>query len=117
MSGSVTHVLMQPYVALVLLGFLPSEMWRWIGILIGRGLDENSEFILWVRGVSTALLAAVVARIVLIPPGALAEVPLGVRVGALTVGFLAFYFIRRSAFAGVIAGLAALVIGAMMFGH
>ena len=107
---------MEPYLALLLLGFLPSEMWRWIGILIGRGLDENSEFILWVRGVSTALLAAVVARIVLIPPGALASVPLSVRLVALGSGFLAFYFIRRSAFAGVIVGMAVLVAGALMFG-
>ena len=30
---------MEPYLALLLLGFLPSEVWRWIGLLIGRGLD------------------------------------------------------------------------------
>ena len=76
---------MEPYLALLLLGFLPSEVWRWLGILLGRGLDENSEIILWVRGVATALIAAVVARIVLIPPGALASVPLSVRLAALGV--------------------------------
>ena len=77
---------MEPYLALILLGFLPSEVWRWIGIVVGRGLDENSEIILWVRGVATALIAAVVARIVLIPPGALAGVPLAVRLAALAGG-------------------------------
>jgi hypothetical protein len=107
---------MEPYLALLLLGFLPSEIWRWMGILVGRGLDENSEIILWVRGVATALIAAVVARIVLIPPGALAGVPLGVRLAALGIGYLAFLFIRRSAFAGVLVGEAALVAGALMFG-
>ena len=108
---------MEPYLALLLIGFLPSEIWRWLGIVIGRGLDEQSEIILWVRGVATALIAGVVARIVFIPPGALASVPLSVRLAALAAGFLAFLFIRRSAFAGVVAGEAVLVAGALAFGH
>ena len=107
---------MEPYLALLLLGVLPSEMWRWIGILVGRGLDEDSEIILWVRAVATALVAAVVARIVLIPPGALAAVPLWVRLVALAGGVVAFYGIRRSAFAGVLVGEAILVIGMRAFG-
>ena len=110
-------MIMEPYLALILLGFLPSEVWRWIGILVGRGLDENSEFVLWVRGVATALIAAVVARIVLIPPGALAGVPLSVRIAAIGFGFLAFLLIRRSALAGVLVGEAVLVAGAMAFGR
>lgn len=108
---------MEPYLALLLLGFLPSEMWRWIGMLIGRGLDEDSEIILWVRAVATALIAAVVARIVLIPPGALAAVPLWVRLAALGGGVVAFYGIRRSAFAGMIVGEAILVAGMLAFGN
>ena len=107
---------MEPYLALLLLGVLPSEMWRWLGILVGRGLDEESEIILWVRAVATALVAAVVARIVLIPPGALAAVPLWVRLVALAGGVAAFYGIRRSAFAGVLVGEAILVIGMLAFG-
>ena len=74
---------MEPYLALLLIGFLPSEVWRWLGIVLGRGLDENSEIIMWVRAVATALVAAVVARITLFPPGALAAVPVEVRLAAL----------------------------------
>lgn len=107
---------MNSYLALILLGFLPSEVWRWIGILVGRGLDENSEIILWVRAVATALIAAVVARIVLIPPGALASVPLTVRLAALAGGFLAYLLIRRSSFAGVLVGEGILIAGALAFG-
>jgi hypothetical protein len=106
---------LEPYVALILLGFLPSEMWRWLGLILGRGLDEESEIILWVRAVATALIAGVVARIVVIPPGALASVPLSVRLLALGCGFLAFLLARRSAFAGVLVGEAVLVIGALAF--
>ena len=108
---------MEPYLALILLGFLPSEVWRWLGIVLGRGLDEESEIILWVRAVATALVAGVVARIVLIPPGALATVPLcGAARRASACGFLAFLLIRRSAFAGVLVGEAVLVAGALAFG-
>jgi hypothetical protein len=57
-----------------------------------------------------------VARIVLIPPGALAGVPLWVRIAAIGCGFLAFMLIRRSALAGVLVGEAVLVAGAMAFG-
>jgi hypothetical protein len=69
-----------------------------------------------VRAVATALVAGVVARIVLIPPGALAEVPLWVRLAALGCGFLAFYLVRRSAFAGVLVGEIVLIAGAVAFG-
>jgi hypothetical protein len=103
------------YLLLILIGFLPSEVWRWLGIVFGRGLDESSEIVVWVRGVATALIGGVIARIVLIPPGALAGVPLTVRLAALAAGFLAFLFIRRSALAGVVVGEAALVAGALMF--
>jgi hypothetical protein len=107
---------MEPYLALLLIGVLPSEVWRWLGLALGGGLDEESEIIMWVRAVATALIAAVVARIVLIPPGALASVPLEVRLAALVAGFLAFLLIRRSAFVGVLAGEAVLVAGALAYG-
>ena len=69
-----------------------------------------------INAVATALVAGVVARIVLIPPGALATVPLSVRLAAIGIGFAAFLLIRRSAFAGVLAGEAVLVLGALAFG-
>lgn len=109
--------LLEPYLALLLLGFLPSEIWRGLGLILGRGLDEESEIIQWVRAVATALVAGVVARIVLFPPGALAGVPLGVRLTAITCGFLAFFFIRRSPFAGVLTGEAVLIAGTLAFGR
>ncbi len=104
------------YVALVLAGFLPNEVWRWLGVVFARGLDEGSEILVWVRAVATAILAGVIAKLTIFAPGVLATVPTSVRVGAVLVGFLAFMAIRRSVFAGVLAGEAALVIGALVFG-
>src|SRR5216684_7351502 len=98
-----------PYLVLIVAGFLPNEVWRLLGIVVAHGLDEGSELVIWVRAVATALLAGVVAKITLFPPGGLADVPLSVRLSAIAFGFAAFLIVRRSVFAGVVAGEAALI--------
>ena len=109
------HGELAAYLALILAGFLPSEVWRWLGVVFARGLDEGSEIVVWVRAVATAILAGVIAKLTIFAPGVLATVPTGVRLGAVVIGFLAFMLIRRSVFAGVIAGELALVVGALAF--
>jgi hypothetical protein len=52
------------------------------------------------------------AQLVLATTGGLATIPVAVRIGALAVGFLAFLLARRSVFAGVVAGEAAVILGA-----
>lgn len=104
------------YLVLILVGFMPNEIWRMLGVLVSRGLDEESEIVIWVRAVATALLAGVIAKIVFFPPGALASIIAPVRFGAIALGFLAFLLVRRSVFAGVVAGEIALVIGALWTG-
>jgi hypothetical protein len=105
-----------PYLVLLLVGFLPNEIWRLLGVVLGRGLDEESELVIWVRAVATAILAAVIARLILLPPGALADLPLMVRLCAIASGFLAFLAARRSVFAGLAAGEAVLMLGGFLFG-
>lgn len=103
------------YLALVLLGFLPNEVWRWLGVVFARGLDESSEILVWVRAVATAILAGVIAKLTIFAPGVLATVPTPVRLSAVLIGFAAFMAVRRSVLAGVIAGEIALVGGALIF--
>jgi len=102
--------------ALILAGFLPNEIWRWLGVIFARGLDEDSEVLVWVRAVATAILAGVIAKLTIFSPGVLASVPMAVRLAAVGIGFLAFALVRRSVFAGVIAGEVALVGGSFLFG-
>jgi hypothetical protein len=104
-----------PYLVLVAAGFLPNEVWRMLGIVVAHGLDEGSELVVWVRAVATGLLAGVVAKIVLFPPGGLADVPLAVRLSAMAAGFAAFMLVRRSVLVGVLAGEAVLILGALWF--
>jgi len=106
---------LSPYLVLIVVGFLPNEIWRALGLVVGRGLGDDSELIIWVRAVAVAVLAAVIAKITLVPPGALAALPLAVRLSAIACGFLAFLVVRRSVFAGLVAGEVALIVGGMLF--
>jgi hypothetical protein len=113
MSASVQDI--GPYLALVLVGFLPNEIWRWLGIALARGVDEGSEVLAWVRAVATAVLAGVVAQLIFAPPGALASIPLPIRVAAVAGGYVAYRIGRRSIFTGVIGGEIALVLGDLLW--
>lgn len=106
-----------PYLALILVGYLPNEIWRVFGLMLARGLNEDSQIVVWSRAVATAILAGVIAKLIVFSSGALAGIPLGVRVGATACGFLAFLAIKRSVFAGVLAGEGALLLGGWLVGH
>jgi hypothetical protein len=105
-----------PYVALILLGVLPTEMWRWLALVVGRGLDENSEILVWVRAVATATLAAVVAKLAFFPAGALAALPLEWRAGAFVAGIAAYFLGRKSVLYGVLAAETVIVTSAWWLG-
>ena len=104
-----------PYLALLLVGFLPNEIWRLLGLVLARGLNEDSEIVIWSRAVATAILAGVIAKLILFSTGSLATIPLPVRVAAAVCGFLAFLVVRRSVFAGVAVGEAVLLLGGLLF--
>jgi len=106
-----------PYLILVLVGFLPNEVWRVVGLLTARGLNEDSELVILSRTVATALLAGVIAKLILFSTGELASIPILVRVGAAVCAFAAFLSLKRSVFAGVIAGELALLLGGFFFEH
>jgi hypothetical protein len=101
-----------PYLLVVMAGYLPTDIWRWLAVIFARRLDEDSEWMIFVRAVANALVAGVIARLVLFPTGDLVSVPLAVRVGAVAGGFLAYFLARRSNLAGILAGEAIMIAGA-----
>jgi hypothetical protein len=112
---SATMAELGPVLALILVGFLPNEVWRVLGLVLVRGLDEKSQAIVWVRAVATAMLAGVLAQLILSTSGALATIPVAVRIGAACLGFAAFLAARRSVFVGVVTGEAAVLLGAYLW--
>jgi hypothetical protein len=106
-----------PYLALILVGFLPNEVWRFFGLVMARGLNEDSQIVVWSRAVATAVVAGVIAKLILFSSGELASIPLPVRVGAAVCAFVAYIAMKRSVYAGVLAGEAALLLGGFLFAH
>jgi hypothetical protein len=49
--------------------------------------------------------------------GALAGLPLALRISAVACGFIAFLLVKRSVFAGVAVGEATLLLGGYFFAH
>lgn len=98
-------------VFLLIAGTLATDIWRVIGVFAALRVSEGSEIFLWVRAVSTALVAALIARIAFFPPGALQAVPLVVRLIAFAVGVAIFFVSRRSVLYGILAGEAVLLAG------
>jgi hypothetical protein len=106
-----------PYLLVILAGFLPTEVWRTAAVFFARGIDEESEIFVFVRAVATALVAAVIARLVLIPTGDLVSVPLAVRLGACVAGYLVYLLARKTVIIGVLAGEAVIIAGAWAAGQ
>jgi hypothetical protein len=100
-----------PYLALLCFAVLPTEIWRWCAVLFARRLDEHSAMLVWVKAVATALLAGVVAKLVVSPSGALAALPLMLRLGALMAGLCVLATGRGRILPAVMLGEAVLIGG------
>ncbi len=98
------------YLWLFLAGFCATQPWRYLGVILSINIRTDSEVLVWVRLVSTALVAGLVTRMLLLPAGALASVPLEMRLGSFLLGCCMFFLARKSLAAGVFSGGAALVL-------
>lgn len=104
------------FLVLLAIAVFAHEPWRWLGWAIGRRIDPEGEVFRWVRSVSTALVCALCARLVVFPAGALESVPAPVRVGALVLGIAAYYAVGRNLLAGIAAATGTIVLGKLALG-
>ena len=106
-----------PYFFMLLAGILPTAIWRWIGVILVGNINEESQWLVLVRCVATALVAAVIAQFIFEPSGALASFPFALRISAGLIGFAAFLLLGRRLFVGIAMGEAVLLCGyALMVG-
>lgn len=105
-----SNVLVYIFVA----GFAATAIWRFAGFILSSGLAEDGLIISWVRAVSTALVAGLISRIILFPPGALAEISALVRICAFGTGVVTFFLARYHMGAGILVGTAALIAAHLM---
>jgi branched-subunit amino acid transport protein len=85
-------------------------VWRGLGVALGGGLSLDSAMFRWVSAVAYAMLAGLIARMIVLPLGALAETPLSHRLLAAAAALAVFLLSRRNMLLGVAAGAIALVL-------
>ncbi len=107
---------LEGFLTMLAIALLVHEPWRWAGYMLGRRLNPEDEIFKWVKAVSTALVAALAARLLLFPSGSLAGVPMWLRVAAFALGLAVFYGLDRAAWKGVCAGAALIVVGKLALG-
>lgn len=90
-----------PYVFMLVAGVLATDVWRWIGVVAGGALREDTAALDWVRATATALVACVIGQLIVFPTGELTATPLWLRLAAAAAGWIAFRFGRRSVLFGV----------------
>lgn len=100
-----------PYVFILLAGWLATDSWRFIGVYLGGRISEQSEILVLVRCIATALVAAVVANLVLYPTGALSNFPVALRFFAMVAGFSAYLLAGKRTLAGIVAAEAVFLFG------
>ena len=105
-----------PYAVILLAGWLATDIWRWLGVILAGRLREDSEIMVWVRAVATALVAGVIARLMLFPTGVLADSPLALRVAAIIIGFAVFKLTRERVLVGILAAETVLIGGWALMG-
>lgn len=106
-----------PFVFILLAGWLPTDIWRFMGVWLAGHISEESPFLVFARTLATALVAAVIAKLVLYPEGVLAASPIGLRIAAMVLGFAVYLKAGRKVYRGVIAGEALLVSGLWWMGQ
>lgn len=85
-----------------------------MGVLIGGRVSEDSQLLVLVRCVATALVAGVIAQLILYPNGELANSPIWLRVGSALVGVAAFVIAGKRLLVGILVAEALLVLGLLL---
>ncbi len=96
--------------AVIVAAGLGSYLWRGLGVWLSGRVTLDSPMLRWVTCVSYAMLAALVARMLMMPEGPLAATPLIDRVIGCAVGLAALFLLKRNTLAAVLIGAGTLAL-------
>lgn len=100
-----------PFLFILVAGGLATDSWRFLGVYLGGRIRENSDALVLVRAVATALVAAVIGNLIVFPAGDLAATPLWLRIGAAALGFVAYLASGKRVLVGIVTAEAILIAG------
>lgn len=96
--------------AVIAAAALGTYLWRGLGVWLSGRVTVDSPALRWVTCVSYAMLAALIARMLMMPEGPLAATPLLDRVIACAVGLAALFLLKRNTLMAMLIGAAALAL-------
>ncbi len=79
-------------------------IWRALGVVVVKRIDDHGAFFQWITCVSYAMVAGLIFRMIILPESELAAVSLTTRIAAVAIAFVAYYLFKRRLVAGVVAG-------------
>ena len=98
-----------PFLFILVAGWVATDFWRFLGVHLGSRLSADSDILVLVRAVATALVAGVIGNLVIFPAEPLASTPMVLRIGAVALGFAAYFLPGRRVIVAII--VAELVFG------
>jgi hypothetical protein len=99
------------FLFILVAGWLATDAWRFLGVHFGGRISAESDALVFVRAIATALIAAVIGNLFLFPSGALAETTAALRVAAALTGFVSYLIAGKRMLIGIVTGEAVLAIG------
>ena len=96
--------------AVILVGAAATYVWRGLGVALSGRIDPDGRIFEWAACIAYALVAALVARMIVLPTGPLAETPLADRLGATALSLAVYFLAGRSMLWSVGAGVGALTL-------
>ncbi len=95
---------------IIVIGAAVTYVWRALGVSLSGRIDAEGALFQWAACVAYALLAALIARMILLPTGPLAQTPMIDRLAATSLALVVFYVSRRNMLLGVGVGAGVLVL-------
>ena len=80
----------------ILVTSLATFLSRFLGVITSEKIKENSKIFRWFNCLAYSTLAALIARIIIFPSGALSEVDYFVRFFTIISSVLIFYFTKKN---------------------
>ena len=80
----------------ILVTSLATYLSRFLGVVSSEKIKETSKIFKWFNCLAYSTLAALIARIVIFPSGALSEADYVIRIIVLIVSILVFYVTKRN---------------------
>ena len=89
---------------------LGTYVWRFAAVLISHRIDSNHPIFEWFTCLAYGVIAALVARTLVLPNGLLAQVSIWQRIIPMAFAFIGFYFLGKKLWLGIFFGEAAFIV-------